>query len=60
MEKFLQLTKKKSQLLKREVPSCLKLLMEAQCKPTFASSTAMCPVVPFDTVVLSDLSQGTQ
>lgn len=46
---------------KRETPSCLKLLLEARSrKPTDASSTAMCPVVPVDTVVLSGLFQGTQ
>lgn len=46
---------------KREMPSCLKLLLEARSrKPTDASSTARCPVVPLDTVVLSGLFQGTQ
>lgn len=46
---------------KRETPSCLKLLLEARSgKPTDASSTAMCPVVPLDTVALSGLFQGTQ
>lgn len=52
------LTKKTN--AKREMPSCLKLLLEARSrKPTVASSTAMCPVVPFDTS-LSGLFQGTQ
>lgn len=46
---------------KREMPSWLKLLLEAWSrKPTDASSTAMCPVVPLDSVVLSDLFQRTQ